>query len=322
MRTIKSFIYLDVDKMYSISSQIFEGMTEYILSSTGEKTGEKDQQKGKIGSGRVMADIIEKEKNETEKKFLHDYSYNLFEDELLRNEKVLEISLTNIFDQVTKIDEYRFVKITSRIAFNDTKLIEDTMSTFNDLGLSVTFLTKGGAMRPSEEEIKQTLDSIKDRNERSKTKGKIASSLPNLKKIAAENNLYLNEEYLERLKFMINYGYSGQFEVAVPFSDGEKHYLFSSILKRDMLKENELNIIRKHGRLSEKEFTIFGILTQTKSVKEDLQLYQDKNGDEGHVGMKEAVMNIIFHLSNMESTFSGKLNYEYIIDPIAIYQEI
>lgn len=322
MRKIKNFIYLDVDKMYSISSQIFEGMTEYILNTTSEKTGEKDQQKGKIGSGRVMADIIEKEKNETEKKFLHDYSYNLFEDELLRNEKVLEISPANIFDQVTKIDEYRFVKITSRIAFNDTKLIEDTISTFNDLGLSVTFLTKGGSMYPSEEEIKQALDSIKDRNERSKTKGKIISSLPNLKKIAAENNLYLNEEYLERLKFMINYGYSGQFEVAVPFSDGEEHCLFSSILRRDMLKENEVNIIRKYGRLSEKEFTIFGILTQTKSVKEGLQLYQDKNGDEGNVGMKEAVMNIIFHLSNMESTFSGKLNYEYIIDPIAVYQEL
>lgn len=28
---IKSFIYLDEDKMYSISSQLFEGMTQYIL---------------------------------------------------------------------------------------------------------------------------------------------------------------------------------------------------------------------------------------------------------------------------------------------------
>ena len=38
MKKIKSFVYLDVNKMYSISSQIFEGLTEYILS---EKTVDK-----------------------------------------------------------------------------------------------------------------------------------------------------------------------------------------------------------------------------------------------------------------------------------------
>lgn len=33
---IKSFIYLDEDKMYSISSQLFEGMTQYILQENVE----------------------------------------------------------------------------------------------------------------------------------------------------------------------------------------------------------------------------------------------------------------------------------------------
>lgn len=29
---IKNIVYLDVDKMYSMSSQVFEGVTEYILN--------------------------------------------------------------------------------------------------------------------------------------------------------------------------------------------------------------------------------------------------------------------------------------------------
>ena len=37
---IKSFIYLDEDKMYSISSQLFEGMTQYILQE--ETEGQND----------------------------------------------------------------------------------------------------------------------------------------------------------------------------------------------------------------------------------------------------------------------------------------
>ena len=38
MDNIKSFIYLDEYKMYSISSQLFEGLTEYILSGEKEST--------------------------------------------------------------------------------------------------------------------------------------------------------------------------------------------------------------------------------------------------------------------------------------------
>lgn len=32
MGKIKSFVYLNESKMYSLSSQLFEGLTEYILS--------------------------------------------------------------------------------------------------------------------------------------------------------------------------------------------------------------------------------------------------------------------------------------------------
>jgi hypothetical protein len=323
LKKIKSFIYLDIDKMYSISSQIFEGMTEYILKSTSETVEEKTEQKGKIGSGQILADIVEKQKNEVEKKFLHDFSYNLFEDKLIENQKVLDITSMNVREQSQYLNDYRFVKITSRIAFNDTKLIEETLATFNELGLSITFLTKGGQMRPSDSELNKELNTIKDRNQKAKVKGLIESSFPKLKKIAAEDNMYLNEEFLERVRHMISYGYNGHFEVAAPFEVNESHILFSAILKRAMLKESELDIIKKHGRLSEKTFTIFGILTQTKDHKKDLQLYRDRNGDDSAAGsMKEAIMNIVFHLANIESTFSGKLSYEYVVDPIAIYQEI
>ncbi|WP_454047425.1 DUF6414 family protein [Chryseobacterium sp. Marseille-Q8038] len=69
MKKIRSFIYLDNYKMYSISSQIFEGLTEYILKSENTNTKEKEEQKGPFFSGRVLADIIEKDTNYTEKNF-------------------------------------------------------------------------------------------------------------------------------------------------------------------------------------------------------------------------------------------------------------
>lgn len=69
MDNIKSFIYLDEYKMYSISSQLFEGLTEYILSGEKESITESEQQKGSLGSGRVMGDILVKEKDSSEKRF-------------------------------------------------------------------------------------------------------------------------------------------------------------------------------------------------------------------------------------------------------------
>jgi len=89
VQTIKSFIYLDEYKMYSISSQIFEGITEYSIDYRGAIKEEEETQKGPIRSGRIMADILKSESGTQEKKYLHDYSYKLFEDRLMESGKFL-----------------------------------------------------------------------------------------------------------------------------------------------------------------------------------------------------------------------------------------
>ena len=43
--TIKSFIYLDEYKLASLSSQLFEGMTEYVLKSAVDTHTENTTQK-------------------------------------------------------------------------------------------------------------------------------------------------------------------------------------------------------------------------------------------------------------------------------------
>ena len=71
---IKNFVYLDEEKMYSLSSQIFEGITEYILSESTSESQKSESQKGDIGSGRILGDILKQADRQSEKKFLHDYS--------------------------------------------------------------------------------------------------------------------------------------------------------------------------------------------------------------------------------------------------------
>ena len=58
MQVIKGFAYLDEYKMYSISSQIFGGLTEYLTDYQATAKEEEEKQSGPLGSGRVMADIL------------------------------------------------------------------------------------------------------------------------------------------------------------------------------------------------------------------------------------------------------------------------
>ena len=58
--------------MYSIFSQIFEGVTESLTNYQGSATEKGEEQKGPVGSGRIMADILKSESGTQEKKYRHD----------------------------------------------------------------------------------------------------------------------------------------------------------------------------------------------------------------------------------------------------------
>lgn len=319
MKKIKSFVYLDSNKMYSISSQLFEGLTEYIVSSEKKIEVDKTEQKGNIGSGRLMADIMEINISKSEKKFLHDYSYTLFEQALIKENKVLDIDETNIESTILNIEDYSFIKVTNRVIFNDTALIEQTMSEFNNIGQALTYITEQESLK-NINSLNNVTNNIKDRNQKSKAK-QILNNNATLRSLAKDKGLYLDEDYLKYLVYTLRYGYHGQFEIQVPFKKSNDEKLFSAILKRDLLLEDEINIIKKYSRKTEKSFTVFGVITQSKN-SEDISSESDLPHSEDAASMKKAIMNIIYPISQVEELFNGKLNNEYIIDPIAVYREI
>lgn len=319
MKKIRSFIYLDNYKMYSISSQLFEGLTEYIVTNRSEESLKSEEQKGPIGSGRILGDIIQRSSNQSEKKFLHDYSYNLFEQALIDKKKVLEIDKTNIKASLLQLDEFSFVKITGRAVFNDLKIIEETLREFNNFGYALGYVTKKSAYDEEMENINKEVKNIPDRNQKARVKDLIKNTTQ-FKKILKKEGLQLDDEYIKQLAYMLNYGYNQQIEIQIPLSDS---CLFSAQLDRDCLKDDERRIIKKYSRETEKEFVLFGILTQTEKefAKENLLKDRTKDWvDEGN--MKEAIMNIVRTITGVEKTFTGKLDYEFIIDPISIYIEL
>jgi len=138
-------------------------------------------------------------------------------------------------------------------------------------------------------------------------------SLTNINKLATESGLQQDQKLLDDLALILAYGFQDQLEVQMNLEDK----IFSANLNRSFLRESEDLVIRKYSRQTEVKFTLFGIITQWQRERlEDLQEKEDFDS------IKEALMNLVSHLSNVEAKFTGRLSNEIIVDPIALYTEL
>ena len=304
----KQFLYLDEQKMYSLSSQLFEGITEYILNENESSEREETKQKGPIASGRIMADVINSTIKSTEKKFLHDHSFILLENELLKGNHIL-----NIDDKTTFVNEdfenFSFVKVKARAIFNDINKINELFENFNSLGEALTYLN----IESEIEKILQNKNNVleKEQNQFNQEIKKLRKK-ENIIKLAETNNLRRDDDFLKNLSLITNYGFSEDFEIQQKVNN----FLFTSTLNRENLRESEKSLIKKYSRQSEKEIVILGIITQTlKENALEIKNIEGKN-------LKEGLSNVIEHLANIELSLFGKASNEIIIDPIAVYIEL
>ena len=319
MQAIKSFLYLDEYKMYSISSQIFEGITEYLIDYQGATREEEERQNGPLGSGRVMADILKSESRTQERKYLHDYSYTLFERRLKESDKVLSVSKENINEALERINSVGFVEVRSKAVFNDMNIIKSTIREFNELGEALAYVTNFEELEDVRRELETLVESAADRNKKAQLRQR-QKALSDAKNLAKSTGLHQDPIFMEKLCFVLDYGFQDQFEVQMPGGG----YTFSANLKREYLRESEQLLVRKYSRFSEKDFVLFGTIAQgpTNSIDIDNDDREGRDDNSNSQHLKEAIMQIVGSLSEIESSFSGKLENEIIIDPIALYREI
>lgn len=308
---IKNIIYLDEDKMYSLSSQLFEGITEYILNEKSLDKSESEQQKGPLNSGKTVGDILKNSERNTEKKFLNDYSYTLFEKKLIEEDKVIIASYESS-ELEKSLKEKSFIKVTAKVTFNDIDSIIGTLNNFNKMGKALTYVSNYKDIQSVKAEL---LRVQKGRNERDKISILNAElkRISDIDKLSIEQGLNYDKQLLDELGFLLEYGLGGQLEVQMNLS---KH-IASANLNRKFLREQEDLLIRKYSRQTEVQFTLFGIITQYEKEQTNIP-----EATHDYETLKEAIMNMVAHITNLESAFTGRLSNEIIIDPIAMYTEL
>lgn len=307
---IKSFIYLDDYKLYSLSSQLFQGFTEYIISGNAASHTEEESQKGSFSSGKVMSDLLKKETTSTEKKYLHDYAFNLLETELT-NKSILH-TITNE-DTIGIIQSKGIVKVTGRAVFNDYRSLQSLLSKFNSIGESFGYFTYGERIKSLKDTTSDALQSTKDKNKRDKINNIKKQINKELRNYLQDNGLHIADDDIKHMLNIMEYGFHGELEFRI--LPNKLPFQLSAILNREYLRDSEAQFVSKYSRQTEYDFTMIGIITQSGKTNESLVECNQE-------GMKNACLNLVDKLTGVENVFLGRTDSECIIDPIAIYREL
>lgn len=282
---IKNFIYLDGYKLYSLSSQVFEGLTEYLINTNYQEEKNKDSQEGPLFSKQLLVDVMKDGKKFEEKKHLHDYTFIQFENYLTANNMLTDINSIEDDKIIEHCIKSPFIKIKGKVTFNDMESIQNTLKDFNKIGKALAHM--------------QIVNNPTLKNK-------------NLDSYAKELNLSHDPKFLENLNILLDFGFNKQLEIQIR----QNNYLFSSNIKREYLRTDEELLIKRYARETEREFVIFGIVTQCQNIEKEPIKQKNSNTP------KEAMMEFVSFITNMEAQFNGKLHNEIIIDPIAIYTEL
>lgn len=309
--TIKSFIYLDEYKLASLSSQLFEGMTEYILKSQVDSHTENSTQKGPILKGNMMVDAITEGNTSAEKRFLHDFAYTLFEEELTDRGKIYEI--TDV-DSLDVISSSKIIKISGKAIFDDYQAITDTLSNFNSIGEAIAYCSLISENH-SMSDVLALSANVTDRNAKAKAKMAQKAIQQKWKEMLESAGLRLEEEKINSLLTLLKFSFRGQ--MAFRIMHQAANIVALANLNKIYLRDPMDIIIPRFSRKTETSLSLIGIVTQSGQAKaEPLPTITDEET------MKSSVQKVISQLGDMEETFTGRLANELVIDPIAIYQEI
>ena len=140
-KIIRDFLYLDVDRLYSLSSQVFEGVAAHIVESFQSDNTKTTEVKGTFGK-RIGEEVAEAALR-TENKILYDHLYNLLEDSL-KSVIIEPINLTkNNYRNI--LAKTYLVKVRGSIKISDYARLMHFLDNFNNIGFSLAYLQSASA---------------------------------------------------------------------------------------------------------------------------------------------------------------------------------
>ena len=276
-----------------------------------------------------MSDLLTSGSTTQERKYLHDYSYTRFENELDNSDKIVRITVDNAEDTIHQVSGTKFVAVQGKLAFHDIDAVRNVLSKFNELGEAISYVS---AFPPTPTGANDNQGKAGGprrgggQSSRSETNRRLAIA----KEEAKSAGMALDPTYVKKLGEILDLGYEGLFYVSLDVGP----YVFTATVQRQNFREPDELLIRKYARFSGQDFVLVGAVVRGL-MDFDADHKPAPNvllGDPGSEtlgsqafeisDLRDSVENFTGILDSFDRIFSGKRANEVVLDPIALYREI
>ena len=297
--SLKNIVYIDYEKVYSLSSQLFEGIVqsaieqqESTLSNVDALEVKTEKKSSSLSDTSKLSTVVNP----------HDYHYLKFEKELIRLGLLSSISSDDF--SADKIQSGSFIKITANIEIIDFNKLKNTTKDFTTLGYAIHYVNKY-------EQLEQIENLLLEKNITQNNKKDLMNLKSEILKGIEKDSAKEKKKFFDNLSNVLSYAYGNELEISQIINN----YKFTSFLIRNFFKLSPEMLVKLYSRKTKSPFTVVGIITQSHTD-------QKAETERDAIDIRSAAWNMNDAMADLESTFCMPHENEYFIEPIALYTEI
>lgn len=309
---IRDFIYVDADKVYSLYSQVFEGVADRIVRSSSSSLVTAETAKGPPLSGKEIATRGDESLQNTETRVLYDHIYNQLEEKLGG-----DIVAFGEVARDEKIGPGRFVKVTGTGEVEDYARLDKFITHFNKLGELIAFgISQSSGLADTVRTLADAANSKKDRNQKARAKATAKSAGEQvIKTIARESGLQQDQRLIDGLKLLTEVFNPDGLEVVVTPNDSAGEIVVKAVLRRHSLRVGADFLRTLHGGNPAASWTVVGQITHRPH---SVSLPDTESGS----SMRGSFRKMFRASREVERLFfESDDREEVIVSPLAIYRE-
>ncbi len=327
---VREFIYMDVERLYSLYSQVFEGVADQIVQSYIDGISSKDSQKSKFLKGSSIEAQVAEVSRRTENKILYDHMYNRLEEKL--KNVIFEPSELSSENYEKILSDTFMIKIKGTAEIEDYNRMSHFLEKFNSIAEAIAYASSLNEdfqrqINEYEEQIRHT----KDRNKKSIAREKL-KNLKDTKKLSQQLGLSQDETLLSNLRLFTEMFYPDGFEVIINPKKHRDDIVFRGLLDKKWLRIQPDFLRALYGGLVEYNWIMVGQITYLPRIDsittDDIQQISEPNlneskGSEENPSMRDPFRNMFRTSRVFERMFiESNSRTEIIIHPLGIYREI
>lgn len=224
-KLVRNFIYLDRERMYSLYSQLFEGVVETMARSVTYGTGEDKKD-------RKLEETIFDASTKVQNVILFDHIYNMLEEKMTPDLMIVDVN-TNIDD----IKPDSIIKITGYARIEDYDYLLHILNSFNEIGSAVATIT-----------LK------KDDTSKQVSKNEVDHYVK-------ANNMFLDKKFSESLTTLIDEIHGKTMEIVIPVASDLLNADFKAFINKKHLRVSQESLKDIYGFAPCMEWTMVGEVT-------------------------------------------------------------